>query len=107
MTPEDVKREKQLSKWKSVQNLLSSRKLSVGPESSSPTDLVESCGGSVSEDLDNLLREVSDHYKHLMKEDKAKGVEFRGPFHLLLLSFSFPLTICCLQCLGVLLWSIL
>jgi hypothetical protein len=78
MTPEEAKREKQLLKWKSLQKLLSSRKLSVGSEVL-PTDLVvESCGRSVSEDLENLLKDISGHYKRLLKANKPKAEEFRG-----------------------------
>jgi hypothetical protein len=77
MTPEEAKREKQLSKWRSLQKLLSTRSLSVDPESS-PTDLVESCGRLVSEDLENLLKDISGHYKRLLKANKPKAEEFRG-----------------------------
>jgi hypothetical protein len=77
MTPEEAKREKQLSKWNSLQKLLSSRKLSVGSEVS-PADLVEKCGRSVSEDLENLLKDISGHYKRLLKTNKPKAEEFRG-----------------------------
>ena len=82
MTPEEAKREKQLSKWKNLQKLLSCRKLSVDPESS-PTDLVESCGSSVSGDLKNLLKDISGHYKRLLKENKPKAEEFRGEWNLI------------------------
>jgi hypothetical protein len=70
-------RETQLSKWNSLQKLLSSRKLSVDPEFS-PADLVEKCGSSVSEDLENLLKDISGHYKRLLKANKPKAEEFRG-----------------------------
>jgi hypothetical protein len=77
MTPEEAKRETQLSKWNSLQKLLSSRNLSVDPESP-PTDLVEKCGRSVSEDLENLLKDISGHYQRLLKANKPKAEEFRG-----------------------------
>jgi hypothetical protein len=77
MTPVEAKRETQLSKWNSLQKLLSSRNLSVDPESP-PTDLVEKCGRSVSEDLENLLKDISGHYQRLLKANKPKAEEFRG-----------------------------
>jgi hypothetical protein len=77
MTPEEVKRETQLSKWKSLQKLLSTRNLSVDPESPLTDLVVEKCGSSVSEDLENLLKDISGHYKRLLKANKPIE-EFRG-----------------------------
>jgi hypothetical protein len=33
---------------------------------------------SVSEDLENLLKDISGHYKRLLKANKPKAEEFRG-----------------------------
>jgi hypothetical protein len=67
----------------------STRRLDVSPLFPA---LVESCGGTLSEDLNNLLKELSTHYSFLVgqgKEEKAKEFRSKSPhlLHLVLTIF--------------------
>jgi hypothetical protein len=79
LNSEDIEKENEKKKWMRIHKLLSRRRRSIGPETSEMADLlVESCGESPQDDLQNLLKEVSGYYKSLQIEDPTMAKEFRG-----------------------------
>jgi hypothetical protein len=78
MSQEQERKARESAKALKLRRLLSTRKMSIQPDLTTSTELVESCGRSTQDDLNHLLKEISAYYKYLQKNKKAKAKEFLG-----------------------------
>jgi hypothetical protein len=95
VSKDEVTKENQRYQSRKTQQWRTTRQIEMGvapssSEASSSTELVENCGRTLLDDLNNLLNELSVHYASLLelgreKEDQAK--EFQSESHLLHSSF--------------------
>ena len=52
-----------------MERLTTKRRINVSPVSSSPTELDESCGRDLQDDLNNILKELCNYYSEMMKNE--------------------------------------
>jgi DNA-binding beta-propeller fold protein YncE len=79
VSDDELEEERQRHESKRAERLKSSRRL-VTSQSSPSTDPPESCGETLLDDLNNLLKELSSHYTALVAHAEDKAKEFRGQF---------------------------
>ena len=52
-----------------MERLTTKRRINVSPVTSSPTELEESCGRDLQDDLNNILKELCNYYSEMMKNE--------------------------------------
>jgi hypothetical protein len=81
LSGEEAEKEKQRHVERREERARTIRRLDLGatPSLSSSSDLAENCGGSLLQDMNNLLGELSAHYGSLVANERAdQAKEFRG-----------------------------